>query len=561
MIKQNYIFITVKILNQLYSKNNLIQIEVGFDYNSFIQQYIFVLQLGILLVAMGIISFELQSKKTLSLWLLITGALALRIFVGLIDPFLHIWDEQFHALVAKNMLINPFKPTLIIDPILAYDYKFWDSNHVWLHKQPLFLWQIALSFKLFGISEFTLRFPSQIMSAILVYFIYRIGSISYSKRAGFYAAVFYVGANFLIELTSGRTPTDHNDIAFLFYVTASIWAWFEYSKSKNKYWLLLIGMFSGFAILVKWLTGLLVYSGWFIYIISNKESRQKRNNYFDLLKSLIITFIVALPWQIYILFKFPVESTYEYGRFSSHFFKAIEGHGGPWYYHFEIFQLLYGNGLNYVILISLLIFLAIRIEKSYKIPIIIWITTVYVFFSIASTKMIAFTIIVSPLIYLIVGIIIAFLYNNFKNRLNHSPLKKWLPSMLSIALIFFVFYHTLNYNKLILADNERRIKIYDRWSNNTLIYKELNNLLPSEDLIVFNAPKLDFVNILFYTEFRSRKLIPTLTDIKELKEHQITIAIFDDKELPDYILNDKEIIKIKSSIWKTSPPGKPTLYY
>lgn len=133
--------------------------------------------------------------------------------------------------------------------------------------------------------------------------------------------------------------------------------------------------------------------------------------------------------------------------------------------------------------------------------------------------------------------------------------------MLSIALIFFVFYHTLNYNKLILADNERRIKIYDRWSNNTLIYKELNNLLPSEDLIVFNAPKLDFVNILFYTEFRSRKLIPTLTDIKELKEHQITIAIFDDKELPDYILNDKEIIKIKSSIWKTSPPGKPTLYY
>lgn len=534
---------------------------MGFDYNSFIQQYIFILQLGIFLVAMGIISFELQSKKTMSIWLLILGALAFRVFLGIIDPFLHIWDEQFHALVAKNMMNNPFKPTLLKDPILAYDYKDWYSNHVWFHKQPLFLWQIALSFKLFGISDFTLRLPSQIMSAIMVYFIYRIGSISFSKRAGYYAAVFFAGSNFLIELTSGRMHTDHNDIAFLFYVTASIWAWFEYSESKNKYWLLLIGLFSGFAILVKWLTGLLVYSGWFIYIISNKESRQKRDNYFDMLKSLIITLIVALPWQIYILLKFPEESTYEYGRFSSHFIKAVEGHGGPWYYHLDIFQLLYGNGFNYVILASLLIFLAIRIDRSYKIPIIFWIITIYIFFSAAATKMIAFTVIVAPLLYLIVGVAFAFLYNYFKNRISNSTLKKWLPSVLSIILIFIVFFHTLNYNKLILADTDRRIKIYGAWSNNTLIYKELNSLLPSEDLIVLNAPKLDFINIMFYTNFRSRESFPTESDIKELKEHHITIAIFDDKKLPDYILNDKEIIKIKSSIWKTSPQGKPTLYY
>ena len=532
-----------------------------FDYNSFIQQYIFVLQLGIFLIAVGIVSFELQSKKTMSIWLLILGALALRVFLGIIDPFLHIWDEQFHALVAKNLMTNPLKPILLKDPILVYNYKDWDSNHVWLHKQPLFLWQIALSFKLFGINEFTLRLPSQIMSAVMVYFIYRIGDISYSKRAGFYAAVFFAGSNFLIELTAGRMHTDHNDIAFLFYVTASIWAWFEYSASKNKKWLLLIGLFSGFAILVKWLTGLLVYSGWFVYIISNKESRQEKDNYFDILKSLIITIIVALPWQIYILYKYPKESIYEFGLNSSHFFKAVERHDGPWYYHFEIVNNLYGTGIFYVIIASLLIFLAIHIRKSYKIPIMIWVITVYLFFSVAATKMIAFTIIVSPLIYLIIGIAFAFLYNYFKNKLTYSPLKKWLPPMLSIVLIFFLFFSTLNYNKLILNDTERRIKIYGTWSNNTLIYKELSSLLPSKDLIVFNAPKLDFVNIMFYTDFRSRMLFPTIADIKILKEKHITIAIFDNKKLPDYILNDKEIIKIKSSIWKSSPPGKPTLYY
>ena len=35
------------------------------------------------------------------------------------------WDESFHALVAKNLLKHPLKPTLIDIPYLAYDFKSW----------------------------------------------------------------------------------------------------------------------------------------------------------------------------------------------------------------------------------------------------------------------------------------------------------------------------------------------------------------------------------------------------------------------------------------------------
>jgi len=56
------------------------------------------------------------------------------------DFFLHVWDERYHALVAKNLTKHPFFPTLYDKPILPFDYKSWVGNHIWLHKQPLPLW-------------------------------------------------------------------------------------------------------------------------------------------------------------------------------------------------------------------------------------------------------------------------------------------------------------------------------------------------------------------------------------------------------------------------------------
>ncbi len=60
-----------------------------------------------------------RGKHQLALWLLIGGGLLLR--VGpLLDPFLHTWDERYHALVAKNMMVHPFTPMLHVDDQLIY---------------------------------------------------------------------------------------------------------------------------------------------------------------------------------------------------------------------------------------------------------------------------------------------------------------------------------------------------------------------------------------------------------------------------------------------------------
>ena len=105
---------------------------------------------------------------------------------------------------------------LYVNPVLDYDYKLWCCNHIWLNKQPLFLWQMALSMKVFGINEFGLRFPSALLGAIQVLLVYRIGSIALSRRVGYIAAFLFALNHFNLELTSGSFGRDHNDLVFAF---------------------------------------------------------------------------------------------------------------------------------------------------------------------------------------------------------------------------------------------------------------------------------------------------------------------------------------------------------
>ena len=97
--------------------------------------------------------------------ILSSGLLKLR---HLGHPSLHSPDECCHALVAKNLLKHPLKPTLIDTPYLPTFAFDWGANHVWLHKPILGLWQIAGSYWLFGVNTWALRFPSVILSTLAV---------------------------------------------------------------------------------------------------------------------------------------------------------------------------------------------------------------------------------------------------------------------------------------------------------------------------------------------------------------------------------------------------------
>ncbi len=531
------------------------------NYSDHIQSVIFLLYIGITLVFIGLSYFQFSEKSKPSLILIALGSFSISMFLCLSDSFLHMWDEQFHAVVAKNMLSNPFKPILIQDPILPYNYKNWTGNHIWLHKQPLFLWQIALSFKLFGLSILSLRLPSMIMTALLVFPVYRIGKIISGKQTGIFAAVLLTGSHFIYQLNSGRIATDHNDVAFLFYVTLSIWAWFEKENSEKRYWIILIGLFSGAAILNKWLVGLLVYSAWGISILFFKENRTRLKSFIELFLSLIVTTIVALPWQLYILYRFPRESLYEFKLNTLHFTETIEGHSGGFMYHLNNIEKLYGTDFQYVIIVSLFIFLISQVRAKFKFVLIAWIFIAYTFYSFAATKLSAFTIIVAPLVYLLIAQSLTQIIHwvgmiHIRPRFREIAIKSF-----GIALVFFMFFHFLNHNNLSLKNNDQLRKDYQFELNSTLVYKELLRKFKVQEIIVYNTPIFDKFKIIFMSNSRAGIRIPSKSHIEILKSKNIRIVVFDNDKLPNYILNDNNIAKIRSMVWQKDFINELEVYY
>jgi hypothetical protein len=483
--------------------------------------------------------FLVKEKEQLTVITLILTALSIFCFAALLDPFLNIYDERFHALVAKNLMNHPLKPTLYDDPIVNMAYDRWDKYHIWLHKQPLFLWQIALCFKLFGVSEFTLRLPSLILGAVLVFIGYRTGKLLVNQRTGYFTGILILTSFFILELVSGRQMVDHNDVSFLVYVSLSIWSFIEYHYSKKKIWIYFIGIFSGFAILCKWLPGLLVYSGWIVLKV--QEKKLKFNDLKDIFVSGIITLVIALPWQIFTLISYPVDARLAHQFNVMHLFESIEGHRGSFWYHFEQFDTLYGAIASFLIIPGFIVLYRKITDRKLYLPFISMIVIVYLFFSFVQTKMPSFPIIVAMLIF----ISLAALLDYSLNLMSMLKMRKGLQHLLIISAIILLV--------LSRFDIQRIQAIHTLWKEDNsysrmLIHnKEIfQSLELPENAVIFNVKGQHYIESMFYTGLPSYSFVPTEEQYIDLKGKGRVIAIFKplDNELPGYLKDDPTTIII-----------------
>ncbi len=495
----------------------------------------------------SLLLFHFGKLGRLSVFFLFSGTLALGIYLCHLDHYLRFWDEEFHALVAKNLLRHPLLPTLREKVVLPNNYTDWVNSHLWLHKQPLFLWQMAASLYFFGINEVSVRIPSAIMVALLVFPMYRIGKIVINERVGYYAAFIFSLSYFAHELAIAYWPTDHNDIAFVFYITCSIWAFLEYEKSNNKKWLLLIGIFSGCALLVKWLVGLLIYFGWGLSLLFNKEIRMLTGFYLHLGISLLVTALVVLPWQIYSWIKYPLESWYEYHYAKTHFTQGLDGHTGDAWFHFDGLAAIYGqNKLMPYLMIGAFVALILRIKNNtHRILFFFSTILVYTFYTLANTKMAGYVYVVSFVFYVAMASVLDQLFIVVVNKI---PNRKYIISIIAFLLLLAIGYYDINLNKI----KENHLDSPDNYmsygyavSQDTKVIKQLGNLIPSDDYVLFNCKKREHIAIMFYTNFNAYDQMPSKQLFLELKARNIKMAYNNNGKLPDYILQDSAILKVK----------------
>ncbi len=502
-----------------------------------------------LFLTVGSLFLFYTSKIKGALLFLFLASLALGLFMGLLDSYVNYWDEQYHMLVAKNMIGSPFEPMLYKNPVLGYNPESWTSNHIWLHKQPLFLWQMAISMKIFGVSPLAGRLPSIIMFALLIPIIFKIGKNMVHEQVGYIAALLFMCCSYVLEFLSGYRSTDHNDMAFLFYIAASMWAWTEYVTHRKGKWIILIGVFAGFAVLNKWLAGLLVYGGWGIAIITDKEQRLKWKYYQDALLAFCVSLATFLPWQIYTFSRFPIEANIEYQYNVLHFSKPVEDHVGDWTFHFKQINTIYGEGdlVPWILLLGLCVLLFYQKNRQFRAFTIVSVVGVYGFYTIAATKMISFTVILAPIAFLSFAALFYYAYQKLSTIIRQAIfLKIFMGILLLIScwgLINFNSISQIHTHGSKMNNGYKKVKDYE-----LLVFDYLINEQPDTSYTFFNLPYLSNVPFMFHKNVHAAyDFCPNEDQYRELKNQKTKFVVYDSqqREIPKFILEDSSVQIIK----------------
>ena len=341
---------------------------------------------------------------------------------------LRVWDESRLAISAYEMYHhgNYLVPTFDGEP------------DMWSTKPPLMIWCQVLSMKLLGISEFSVRLPSALAAFFTCIFL-----LFFSVR---YVKSFWLGLICALALVT--TPaflnahaalTGDYDALFTLFITLSCFSFFSFMKtSKNKYLYLFFLTFT-LAFLTKSAAALMVLPGLFIYAIIQKKLTILFKN-----KHLYIGI-----WGFLILGGgyFLLRETYNPGYleavwkndFGGRFFDDVEEHQqGFWFYiihRFNIWLLFIPFGI-----------IAGLLNKDQRIKQLTLFTTInavtfFIVISSAKTKLSWYALPLYPLIAILAGIFIYFVFSLLKEnkKITHNLLFKTAPYIL-IFLVFFMPY-------------------------------------------------------------------------------------------------------------------------
>jgi 4-amino-4-deoxy-L-arabinose transferase-like glycosyltransferase len=206
-------------------------------------------------------------------------------FVNLGGPALWEKDEPYYAEGAREMLVS--------GDYLVPQFNFEPR----LNKPILHYWFILLSYRLFGVGEFSARFSTACFATLLVLVTYWLGARLFERRSAFVSAAL-LATSYGFVTWGRRAYTDITLAAFITAALAFFWVGIEGEGKRHCLWAGYAAM--ALAFMTKGPVGVLlpvliisIYLG-----VTRSLSRWRK---LEIPVGLLIFLALVLPWYLYII--------------------------------------------------------------------------------------------------------------------------------------------------------------------------------------------------------------------------------------------------------------------
>lgn len=336
-------------------------------------------------------SFEKKPWRRDAFFLAVLIALGLTVFFFRLGAR-PLWDidEGMHAATSRDMVRSGDWITPTLNGKNFYD------------KPILYNWFAALSFLAFGFTEFAARLPAAILGLGTVILTYFLGRRMFGPTAGFLSGLILATSALFIVLS--RVVI--HDIALTFFVTLALLSFylsFESQEHRRRY-LLLFYASLGFAVLAKGPVGLLL-PGLTVGLFLVLERRIGFLREMHIGWGIVVFLAIASPWYVIMSLRHKDYGSYFFVRQNLMYFLSSDPrHPRPLYFYVPV---LFGGFLPWSCFLPVAIVRLFRgfLDRSGKqmVFLLVWFSSVFLFFTAASSKLPTYLLPLFPSVSLIVG--------------------------------------------------------------------------------------------------------------------------------------------------------------
>jgi len=327
-------------------------------------------------------------KKQIGLILLIIFSAYIFLFglgkMALLDP-----DEPFYSETAREMIDRGewLTPRIFGEPQFE--------------KPPLYYWLTILSYKAFGINEFSARFPSAIFGILGIVGIYLLAGHLFSERTALYASlVMATSAEYLI--LARACVTDMVLCVSILYFF--LFFFYAYNEERKRMYCIFCSACLALGVLTKGPVALVLpvfIVG--LYLLIKKDFKAIFK--FPIVTGTVVFCVISIPWY-YLMYR-------TYGHdFISHFFgfqnitrflHPEHRIGDVFYYYIPV---VFAGFLPWSIFLPsgvVKIFKKDKKEFSAHLFLLIWIAVFFIFFSISRSKLATYIFPLFPALAIFLG--------------------------------------------------------------------------------------------------------------------------------------------------------------